>query len=396
MSFWKIKKRASRSLRFCSLLLAGAFTVLTLASCSSAPIKSSKEEMQVVGTVADREVYYDEFYYLCSSYRKGLVKKFGDYEALSADKKAEFNEELRELVYSNIITNHAILELCEEYGLVTDGEIEDRVQKYIDNVIEADFGGSRREYKNDLKENELTDRYVRFNVSADLLYSDLLAKMVEDGKIESDQDKLVGIIKNEFVRTWHIMISNDKGEDVSLNRAKAEEALSKYRDGSMSMYKLIGSTYNEDFTLTELDGFYFTHGSMDEAYEKAAYELEIGEVSEVVESIGINAKGESVSCFYVIQRLELDEEYIEKNFDDLAEKYRNSIVYDMLADKKAVLEFVPNDYAKSLELAKIEAPDPDFPVAAVVIGVGASLIAVAGIVVLVCFIIKKKRSSKNK
>ena len=64
-------------------------------------------------------------------------------------------------------------------------------------------------------------------------------------------------IKENFIRTWHIAIFNDPGESKEDNYRKAQEALEKLENGSADMYRLIGSTYNEDLMLTTTTGYYF-------------------------------------------------------------------------------------------------------------------------------------------
>ena len=259
-------------------------------------------------------------------------------------------------------------------------------------MIETEFG-SKSEYKKNLKEYGLTDRYVRFTAALDLIYSDLLVKLVDEGKIEDDNDKVAEIIKEEFVRTWHIMVSNDKGESVEDNRAKAEEALSKYRDGSMSMYKLIGSVYNEDLSITDLDGLYFTRGSMAEEYEDAAFALEVGEISDVIEASGVNSSGESVRGFYIIQRLEIEDDYVKNNLPSLKEKYHDAVMYSMLEDERATLKFEPNDFTKSLDLALAEAPATAASALTVAVIV-LIVVVLAGGAAAALIIVKKKKSKK--
>ena len=387
LKFGSVKYKAI--LKAVSLALVFIFALSSLCACSS-----STDEKKVVGKVGDFEVCYDELYFLASSYKLGLEAKYGEYSSLGEADAKKFSDELRELVYTNIVTNYAILSLCAKEDLTIDNsDLDDRVDDYMDKTIESEFGG-KSEYKANLKEYGLTDRYVRFTAAVDLLYSDLLAELLEDGKIEDDNDKITDMIKTEFVRTWHIMISNDAGEDVAANRAKAEEALSKLRDGSMTMYKLIGSVYNEDFSIGDLDGLYFTHGSKTEEYEAAAYALEVGEFSDVIEAPVTNANGENVTGFYIIQRLELEDKYITNNLPVLKEQYHDSVMYSMVEAERKTLEFVPNELGKSLDLAALEAP---ISVAAtvkliVVISVCVLLAGVAAMVVVV--IVKKKKNKK--
>ena len=376
-------------LKTVSLALVFIFALSSLCACSS-----SIDEKKVVGKVGDFDVCYDELYFLVSSYKLGLEAKYGEYSTLSAADAKKFDDELRELVYTNIVTNYAILSLCETEDLtIENSDLDDRVDDYMDKTIESEFGGNS-EYKKNLKEYGLTDRYVRFTAAVDLLYSDLLAELLEDGKIEDDSDKIKDIINREFVRTWHIMISNDAGEDVEANRAKAEEALAKLRDGSMTMYKLIGSKYNEDFSIGDLDGLYFTHGSKTKEYEDAAFALEVNEVSEIIEAPVTNANGENVTGFYIIQRLALEDKYITDNLPALKEQYHDSVMYSMLEEEREELKFVPNELGKSLDLATVEAPISVAATVRLVAIISVCVLLAGGITAVVIVIVKKKKNKK--
>ena len=206
-----------------------------------------------------------------------------------------------------------------------------------------------------------------------------MTKLLEKSDVVNDNQKMKDIVKSEFARTWHIAVINDKGESIEQNRAKAEEALAKLRDGSMSMYKLIGSQYNEDISITDLDGIYFARGSMEQEYEKAAFALEVGAVSDVVETDG---------AFYVIQRLEIEDAYVEKNLYDLREKYIGSVIYEKLEKKKNELKFEPNEFAKELDIANLEESAGNGLVIALVIG--AVALVVAGAVIGVILVRKRR------
>ena len=347
MKITNSKKRIATKLAALMLVLV----LLTSAFVSCGAAKGKK----VVGTVGEYEVLYEELYFLATSYRESLAAKYGAYETLDEATAKAFEDELCELVYSNITTNYAILSICAEAGLtLEDKELDARVDEYIDTLVIATFGGSKSDYKAALSDYGLTDHYVRFTAAVDLLYSDLSTKMLTESEIENDDAKMKEIIKNEFARTWHIMIFNDKGDSVEDNRAKAEEALAKYKDGSMTMYKLIGSSYNEDLSITELDGIYFAKGSMNEVYEKAAFDLEVGEISDVIEMVSANSSGEMVSTFCILQRLEIEDEYVTNNLDSLKQKYIDSLMYGMVEEKQETLVFTPNDFASGLQLATLK------------------------------------------
>ena len=355
-----------------SLLLVLVFAISCLSSCAPAKTKS-------VGTVGEYEVAYEELYFLAFSYKKGLEAKYGEYDKLDSEKAKQFEEELNELVYSNIVTNHAILSLCKEEDLTLKSEgLEDRVDEYVEEVIIPQFDLDKNNYKQSLKEKGLTEHYVRFVASVDLLYSDFMRKTLEKSDVANDDVKMKDIIKQEFIRTWHVAVINHEGESVDENRAKAEAALEKYRSGSRSMYKLIGDN-DVDPAIKDLDGIYFVRGSMEETYEQAAFALEVGEVSDVVETD---------AAFYIIQRLELEDNYIDKNLYDLKEKYIGSVIYGMLEEKKSELKFEPNEFAKELDIANLEEPAGNGLVIALVIG--AVAVVVAGGVVGVILVRKRR------
>ena len=77
-----------------SLVLVLLFALSALCACSSAT-----DEEKVVGKVGEFDVYYDELYFLASSYKVGLEAKYGEYAKLDAASAKRFDEELRELVY---------------------------------------------------------------------------------------------------------------------------------------------------------------------------------------------------------------------------------------------------------------------------------------------------------
>lgn len=381
--------KKSRLTRLLSVFLVLLLLCASLVSCESKPIKPGKNAIASVGTVGEFDVPYEELYFLVNSYKKQLDVKYS-LDATS-ERTEEYKKELRELVYDNIVSNYAVLTLCKDVGLSPDtADIEEQVQAKIDSYIKSDFDGKRREYKNYLKETGVTDNYLRFSIEVDLLYSKLTSEYLKRGIINDDEAFIRSTINDEFVRTWHIMIIDDGTE---ASKSKAEEALAKINSG-VGMYEMIGSKYNQDFQLTVTDGYYFTKGEMEGRYEAAAYDLEVGEISGLVKSTGKNSSGDSVECYYIIQRLALEDEYINKNFDTLKDKYYTSVVIQKVDSVTDALEFKPNDYCNSLDLLKLEAPRQTDVALILVISISVvSVLAVAGVIVLVVY--KKKSRAKR-
>ncbi len=378
----------NRILKPISFILIITMLLVALASCESMPLKSNKKALTTVGQVDKFDVAYEEFYFLTNSYRKQLDKKYGDNAG-----STEYLNELSTLVGENIVSNYAVLKLAEDAGLsLEDEEVQDNIQAQIDKYIESDFGGKRSAYIDSLKEMGATDNYIRFSLGVDILYSGLVSEYLDSGVINDDNDFIIETINNEFIRTKHIMILNGNGSEENL--AKAEEALEKIENGT-SFDKMIGSKYNNDFMLTTSDGYYFTKGTMAPEYESAAYELEVGEISGIVASVGENSlTGEQEDCYYIIQRLPLEEKYINKNFDELKEEYFSSVVYGMVDELKSNMTFSMNEYGNSLDLLDLEAPkQTDTLVVLVALTIGLALLLATGVVVLIVY--KKKKINQR-
>lgn len=375
-------------IKILALLLIAVMALPLFCACSVRKVPAGKLALTSVGTVDGKEVLYEELYYLTANYLPSLKAKYGDdTEGL---KKA-----LRDAVYENIVTNYAILALCEEAGVsVDENTLNENIQAEIDSLVEEECNGSRSDYRDMLTSVSMTDHYMRETLRVELIYSELPAKYTQQGLVPSGEDAILDLVKNNFVRTQHIAVLVEDGESRDENLKKAQDALDAYQNGELTFFKLIGSKYNEDLSPQTSDsGYYSAKGSMEEEYEKAAFALDINGVSGIVESTGVsNITGNTVPCFYIIQRLEIDDEYVKDNLSDMQSKCADALIGKALDEKKAELEFKPNDFGSSLDLTSLDYPKDafDFFVLFIVIG---CILAVALVALAIAFVIirRKKR-----
>lgn len=375
-----------KSLRYIAFTLLLTVILSLLCACSSSrAVPAGKLALTEVGSVGDYTVLYEEYYFLAQNYLESAREGFDGTDD-------ELRAHVKELVEKDIVINHAILTLCEKEGVeYSRKELDDSVQTVIDEMIASDFG-DRDTYLEVLEESHMTDHYVRFVTEVDVIYSMLPLKLAENGKLDTDDEAVSEYVKENFVRTWHIMIANDTGDDAKENLATAENALARLQSGETTMYKLIGSKDNEDVFMP-VNGYCFAKGAMDEAYEDAAFALEIGEYSDVVSAKGENGVGEQLDCYYVIQRLDITDEYVSDNYDDIYTAYSDAIVYEELSKVSATLEFVPNAFADSLDILDLKTPEKGFDPLPLII-VGACLIVIGAATVTV-IVIKKNLKKKS-
>lgn len=331
--------------RSAAAVLIFIFIFSVLAGCSaSRPIKSRGDELRVIGRVGDFDVLYEELRYLTLNYKEYLKSIYGDKIWDDEKTAAEHRAELEALVYSTITANYAILTLAREVMIEADDKtIADAVDRYMDDFVEE--VGGRGEYKSNLKKYYMTDHFFRFTTAVEYCRSELYYVYVDDLRIiESDEDRILEyIMGGECVRTLHVYIENGERDDVDENRRLADQVRDELLAGA-DIKKIIGSSVNEDFSLTTTDGYYFFRGEMLKGYEDAAFGAQIGGVSEVVET----AEG-----FYIIQRLELEPSYVLLNLQTLAKNYQYAKLDLMIEEKRSELSFEINEYGSGIDLTKI-------------------------------------------
>lgn len=364
-------------IKILAAMLSLTFILTALASCGQKSVTDganpTEEELRVVGTVAGYDVCYDEYRYVVLSCKDMMAAKYG--ESIWEDEAvaATYEDELFEMAGKMITANYAIFSLCAENGysdVLTDKDAVTAVNMQIEellsmyayyNGIEVEVtekgdgtlkykyeaGGIKKVYEyfnTDLANSYLTERVMRLTLGAEYAFEELIRILtVEKNQvIYLDKDVEEYMMSDDFICTRHVFVQNDPGESIDANRQTAELLLSMYNEGT-KMDQLIGSKYNDDVT-TSYYGAYFTRGEMDEAYEDAAFNLEVGEVSGIIET----AEG-----FYIIERCEKNTEYMLSNFDTFADQITYAIINEMVRARQAELSITLNEYGRSLVLHKI-------------------------------------------
>ncbi len=307
-----------------SLLTLLLCLLLCLLGCTKyKKLEPDADSSTVVGTVAGKNVYLDELKLAYKTCREQLISAYGEgiFEGAEAER---YSEMLREQVASSITADYAVLLLCEEAGIslgepIIVERVDEKLQALVDEL------GSMNKYKKYLKENCLTDRLLRFSTEISLLQNELLYVYRDDiSLIENNDEEIYEIIKDEFIVVRHIFIPHSESDVMSL---VTEALLDTDRDFASLM-----AEYNRDPDITD-KGMFILRGYMSDEYEAAAFDLRVGERSEVVS----DSKG-----LYIIERLKMNTSEIMFNFDYLKELYQTYTFYSIIDQKQETLEFVPN------------------------------------------------------
>lgn len=317
--------------RFAAGCIVGAL-LLSATSCDNKKVlESSKEEQTVVMTVAGYDVPMEMYRYIALNY-KNTYESGKTADIWLGESGSALMDELDSDVKESVVYLYATLAMCEEYGIhAEDSYITDSLDIVMDSIYE-EYEYDYEVYADTIAQYHMNDGVYRFIMRNDLLAEELLNAMTERGEIPTDEDTLKAIFdSNDFIRVKQILISADNGKTDEENLETAEKLLERVKNGED--FDTLVQQYGEDLYMFNNDnGYYFAKGRLDTAFEDAAFELEVGEVSEIVETS---------AGYSIIKRYEKDPAYIDKNFNDLCNEYidgRYNIAVEAFAKTLTVLE----------------------------------------------------------
>ncbi|MBQ9112079.1 MAG: peptidylprolyl isomerase [Clostridia bacterium] len=323
-------RAAKRLLALILSLFVSMLSTLSFMGCAYEPIEPDDEDLTVVGQVEGKDVYLEELRFVAYTYRDILTAQYGE-DIFEGDEADKYLDMLRELVYSNITANYAILLLCEEVSIeLGNATVLEKVNETIAESVE-EMGGMGK-YKKFLKENHMTDHFYRFSTEISLLENELMYVYVDDLLlIEDDDEEIYDIIKDDFIVVRHIFVSHTT-EGASDRIETANQRLS-----AGEAFGDVMADVGEDTDMTE-EGLFILEGYMTQAYEDVAFGLKVGERSDIVSD---------ENGYYIIERLEMSVPSLMMQFDYLKELYQTYTFYSMIDEAQAKLTFVPNEACES-------------------------------------------------
>lgn len=299
----------------------------------------------VMFTVAGIDVPFDEFRY--------VYKYFETYYGMN-DEYWESNAGMFptfiELLTNEIINNNFGVIMADMYDIELTEEDEQSIKDYIQE--QRDYFESEEEYEQALKDagitEELLRRMITQSVTSERVYLDLYGG--DNPRLLPSDDEIKEDIRNDYVRVYHLLISFDHFADEEGYedytdeelKAAAEELANDYltqlQNGEADIYEL-AQTVGDDPGMTDNEaGYLFTYGEMVEPFEEAAFALEVGEMSGLVETD---------YGWHIIYRLEQDQ-YVEDNFDTVKSQYISKAFNDHVDQVLADAEITYGEYYDKL------------------------------------------------
>lgn len=274
----------------------------------------------IIMTVNGVEVPFDEWRYWyktidTSYYSGGDDNYWNDFSDQFQDLLTIVKQQILESYWSILIANDYNISLTEQ----DEADIETYLQQ------QGDAFETTEEYEKALEESSITEdllrRLITQQVTGNRDYEELYNK--DGALLAPPDDEIKEDLAKDYARVYHVLVANDHfaddeeyadaDEQTLKNAAKeyAEELLEQIQNGA-DIYDLAQEA-DDPGMVDNTDGYFFTYGEMVEPFEKAAFALEIGQTSDLVETD---------YGYHIIQRLE-QEQYVEDNWDEVRTTYLN-------------------------------------------------------------------------
>lgn len=301
--------------RLLSLFLS-LVCLLSLAACGKKePVKP--EDDRVVLTLEGEDICFDYFRYAFLHLRD----EFSYLQTDGGMDEAAFEAHLKEQTLSFLLRYRAVALLAEEYGIsLSKGDKED-LEDEIDELI--DYYGEEA-FEAELLRTYMTRYTLTYLKELDSLQMllKLYAFEEQNGVIRSDDETVLADISKNFTCIRYVYIKKDESKPDN-NRSHAETVLGYAKDGQD--FKELIRSYGQDNTMLTLidDGYYYTILSED-TVEEAVAAMNVGEISDLIEvSHG----------YFIVEKLPLDMDYVDDNFEDLRSLYKNRILEELVEEK---------------------------------------------------------------
>ena len=312
------------------LSLISISLVLTLFACSVKP-----ENGKTVLKVGGKNINYDYYRYVFLNTRDDLDG--GDRSVWASDIALQL--ELTDSVLATIRHNRAIELLADEYGVSLSSDEKKEIRQWVSDQ-KAALGDN---WDESLKNAYLTEYMITYLKEFETLWDKIFNYITNEmnGIIRISDNELIDIIPERFTRILFVMIPKDSENALDTAREVRQKAL----DGED--FRELAAEYNDPDAVSYNveDGYYFVEGEILPDVESEIKELEIGEISGIIDTD---------TGYFIIKRLEIDSNYVDKNLEEFRTNYYARYFNDLVEKIESDIETVPTDYYSELTVFTVE------------------------------------------
>ena len=238
-----------------------------------------------------------------------------------------YEDTLRDMVLQTMIGSEVVYQQAEKDKVApTEKQIQEQIDSFNESIKDD------TDYQAELKKMGIDEEFLKFQFARDLANSNLQEKFEEDTKIsENDMKKYYEDNKDDFytdtVTASHILIKtqDDEGNELSDTKKKeakkkAEEVLAKVKAGED--FAELAKEYSEDSSASSGgDLGTFGRGQMVTEFEDAAFAMNAGEISDIVQT------EYGYHIIKVTDRVNKQESY-----EDVKDKIKSTLVSEKYAE----------------------------------------------------------------
>ena len=253
---------------------------------------SSVKSEEVVATINEKNITSSYYEKTLALYKQSVESMYGatiwDTEV---EKGVKYKDQFKDIMLQQMIDAEVMYQEAKKENLLPSKAEVDKKFKELKKDIDSD-----QEYKKSLEKIGIDDEYLKTQQEQDLALQNYKNNFNKTTKISDEEmkkyyeDHEKDYYRDE-VKASHILISTVDKNNKPLSEAKKKEAKKKAEDvlkkaKAGEEFAALAKEYSDDPGSGSQGGDlgYFAKGQMVPEFEAVAYDLKVGEISDIVES----------------------------------------------------------------------------------------------------------------